>query len=417
VACVPFLVLGIWEFFFMPASLENISFYSHGSRCVGTFFGPAGVAPFPTVLLLHGIPGTEKNWALAYALRDAGWAVLVVHYRGCWGSGGTYSLPGIVDDIVAGVDYLTQRTDVDATHLAGVGLSLGGWGVVMAAARDPRLRAIVSLNPLVTPSAQPLDDDTFKRFAAPLMGITPAEVKQQWLALTPLTEVAGKLSDRPTLLLTGDADELFPPDHIQPLAEAMPFAEWKRIPDARHMFGDHRTVLIRSVIDFLTLTFSPLPPSEAKLQLSPAFLLRPPTESDHPRVLAILSDWWGGRDLSHLLPRLYFQHFNDTSFIVEKDGALAAFLIGFMSQSDPRVGYIHFVGVHPAHRQAGLGRVMYERFFALARARGAHEVHCVTSPVNAGSIAFHTKLGFSRSASIPDYDAPGDDRVAFKKKL
>jgi pimeloyl-ACP methyl ester carboxylesterase/predicted GNAT superfamily acetyltransferase len=397
----------------MLASLKIVALRSHGSRLVGTWFAPRGEGRRPTVLLLHGIPGVEKNWDLAYALREAGWNVLAFHYRGCWGSEGVYSLPGIVEDILAATDYLSEHPGVDLARLAGVGLSLGGWGVVMAAARDERLRAIVSMNPLVDPKAQPLDGGTFAEWAALLHGITPAETQAQWMALTPLTEVAHKLANRPTLLLTGDADELFPPEHIQPLAEAMPreAGEWKRIPGARHMFGEHRAVLIRAVMDWLTRAFSPLPP------LPQAFTLRSPTESDHARVLAVLSDWWGGRDLSHLLPRLYFQHFNDTSFIVEREGHLAAFLVGFMSQSRPGVGYIHFVGVHPEHRQAGLGRALYQRFFEVARARGAHEVHCITSPVNTSSIAYHIRMGFRPSEPIPDYDGPGDDRMAFKKTI
>jgi pimeloyl-ACP methyl ester carboxylesterase/ribosomal protein S18 acetylase RimI-like enzyme len=397
----------------MPASLDLVSFHSHGSRLLGYVFGPDGNGPFPTALLLHGIPGVEKNWDLAYALREAGWAVLLMHYRGCWGSEGHYSLPGIVDDIIAGIDYLSGRADVDMTRLAGVGLSLGGWGVVMAASRDARLRAVVALNPLVTPQTQPLNDDIFREFAEPLTGITPEEVKAQWLALTPLTEVAQKLAGRPTLLLTGDADEFFDVEHARPMAEAMPRDkfDWKRIPNARHMFSDHRAVLIRAVTDWLTRAFSPIPPYPH------TFAFRPPIESDHPRVLAVLAEWWNGRDLSHLLPRLYFQHYGDTSFIVEKEGELAAFLIGFMSQSDPCVAYIHFVGVHPKHRKAGLGRALYERFFELARARGAREAHCITAPVNTGSIAFHTRLGFALSNPIADYDGPGDERVVFKRKI
>jgi len=258
-----------------------------------------------------------------------------------------------------------------------------------------------------------------------LNGITPAEVQAQYLALTPLPQVAGKLAGRPTLLLTGDADELFPPSHIQPLADAMPFAEWRRIPGASHTFDDHRPVMVRTVIDWLTRAFSPLPPLPAGLTH------RAVNESDHARVMDVMVEWWGGRDIRGLLPRLFFQHFNDTSFIVEKpalseaegDGALVAFLIGFISQSEPRagtpfrVGYIHFAGVHPEHRRAGLGRALYERFFELARARGAREVLSITAPANTGSIAFHTQMGFVASGPIPDYDGPGDDRVAFKKRL
>jgi pimeloyl-ACP methyl ester carboxylesterase/ribosomal protein S18 acetylase RimI-like enzyme len=362
---------------------------------------------------LHGIPGVEKNYDLAYALRGAGWNVLAFHYRGCWGSEGNYSLPGIVDDIAAALDYLSAHPAVDTRRLAGVGLSLGGWGVVMAAARDreARLRAVVSMNPLVDPNTRPLADAEAADFVSMLNGITPADVQAQYLALTPLPLVAGKLAGRPTLLLTGDADELFPPSHIQPLADAMPFAEWRRIPGASHTFDDHRPVMVRMVIDWLTRAFSPIPP------LPHILTLRSPTESDHARVLTALSEWWGGRDLSQLLPRLFFQHFNDTGFIVEENGALVAFLIGFISQCDPRAAYIHFVGVHPAHRRAGLGRALYERFFELARARGAREVRCITAPVNASSIAFHTRLGFVASEPIRDYDGPGDDRVAFKKRI
>jgi pimeloyl-ACP methyl ester carboxylesterase/ribosomal protein S18 acetylase RimI-like enzyme len=401
----------------MPATLDGVILHSQGRRLLGSFFRPAADGPCPTVLLLHGIPGVEKNLDLAYALRDAGWNVLTFHYRGCWGSEGNYTLPGILDDISAALDYLSQHPAVDPRHLAGVGLSLGGWGVISAAARDERLRAIVSINPLVDGKARPLADKEAAEWASMLNGITPAEVQAQWAALTPLPQVAGKLAGRPTLLLTGDADELFDFNHQRPLAEAMPFAEWRRIPGASHTFNDHRTVMVRTVVDWLTRTFSPLSP------LPDGFTLRIPVESDHARVLAVLSDWWGGRDLSHLLPRLYFQHFNDTSFIVEKDGALAAFLIGFMSQSEPgagtpfRVGYIHFVGVHPEHRKAGLGRALYERFFEVARARGAREVHCITGPVNAGSIAFHTRMRFVASESIADYDGPEDNRVAFKKRI
>src|SRR3990172_7810725 len=300
----------------MSSSLDGVVLHSHGSRLMGAFFRAQADEPRPTALLLHGIPGVEKNYDLAYALRDAGWNVLTFHYRGCWGSEGNYSLPGIVDDIAAALDYLSAHPAVDTRCLAGVGLSLGGWGVVMAAARDreARLRAVVSMNPLVDPNTRPLADAEAADFASMLNGITPAEVQAQYLALTPLPQGAGKLAGRPTLLLTGDADELFPPSHIQPLADAMPFAEWRRIPNASHTFDDHRTMMVRTVIDWLTHAFSPLPP------LPDGFTLRAVNESDHARVMDVMVEWWGratreGRDIRSLLPRLFFQHFNYTSFI------------------------------------------------------------------------------------------------------
>ncbi len=56
---------------------------------------------------------------------------------------------------------------------------------------------------------------------------------------------------------------------------------------------------------------------------------------------------------------------------------------------------MHFCGVHPAWRRVGLGRDLYRRFCAGARARGRSVVCAVTAPVNTVSIAFHTGLGFT----------------------
>jgi ribosomal protein S18 acetylase RimI-like enzyme len=81
------------------------------------------------------------------------------------------------------------------------------------------------------------------------------------------------------------------------------------------------------------------------------------------------------------------------------------------------VGYIHFVGVHPEHRRVGLGRALYERFFELARARGAREVLSITAPANTGSIAFHARLGFVASEPLSDYAGAGDHRTTFRKEI
>ena len=49
---------------------------------------PAGAGRRPTVVLLHGLPGNEKNLDLAQAIRRAGWNVVTFNYRGSWGSPG-----------------------------------------------------------------------------------------------------------------------------------------------------------------------------------------------------------------------------------------------------------------------------------------------------------------------------------------
>jgi GNAT superfamily N-acetyltransferase len=122
---------------------------------------------------------------------------------------------------------------------------------------------------------------------------------------------------------------------------------------------------------------------------------RRPIPGDYERVMNVMVDWWGGRDLRSMLPQIFFEHFRGTSLVAEHEDELIGFLVGFPCPDHDGEAYIHFVGVHPAWRKAGLGRDLYRRFCGLARAQGRTVVRSVTAPVNKGSIAFHTALGFA----------------------
>ena len=147
-----------------------------------------------------------------------------------------------------------------------------------------------------------------------------------------------------------------------------------------------------------------------------AIQLRVATAADYDQIIAVVDQWWG-RPIGHALARVFLDHFHATSTIAESDGELAGFLIGFLSPSQPDAAYIHFVGVHPSLRGNGLARTLYERFFALARANGRTVVSAITAPQNSGSIAFHTAMGFTVSAPIPDYDGAGSPKVLFLRRL
>jgi ribosomal protein S18 acetylase RimI-like enzyme len=140
----------------------------------------------------------------------------------------------------------------------------------------------------------------------------------------------------------------------------------------------------------------------------------------------VINDWWDGRNMRDMLPKLFFIHFRQTSFVAESSGKIVGFLIGFLSQTFQDEAYIHFAGVHPDYRKMGLGRALYERFFEVSRNLGHTVVRCVTSPVNTGSIAFHLRMGFSIERSkttiegiylAKNYDGHGGDRVLFSKIL
>jgi ribosomal protein S18 acetylase RimI-like enzyme len=149
-----------------------------------------------------------------------------------------------------------------------------------------------------------------------------------------------------------------------------------------------------------------------------ALTIRPADPADYDRVIRVVDEWWGGRQMAEMLPRLFFDHFTDTCFVAEDDaGRLAGFIVGFLSQSKPREAYVHFVGVAPNERRQGLAQRLYERFFEAARAADRDVVHAVTSPVNVVSIAAHKAMGFEVVPGRSAYDGEGRDRVLFERRI
>jgi len=134
-----------------------------------------------------------------------------------------------------------------------------------------------------------------------------------------------------------------------------------------------------------------------------ALVWRPAEPWDAPAVAAAIDDWWPGKHMIHGVCPQLFQHMGDTCIIVEEEGAMIAFLVGFMSQRMPASGYVHYMGVRPGLRGQGLGREMYRRFAEMTRARGRSEIFAEVGAWNVDSIAFHEAVGFVLQ--------PGDDVV------
>lgn len=151
-------------------------------------------------------------------------------------------------------------------------------------------------------------------------------------------------------------------------------------------------------------------------------------EADYDAIASALQTWWtlegldtesAARERAALVPRLWLQHFTTTSLVAEVHGRLVGFLVGFLSQDRAEEAYVHFVGVAPDARRAGIARALYVRFFDVCRNAGRRRVRCVTSPGNTTSLDFHRALGFQIEGTKPksDYDGPGCARVTLVCEL
>ncbi|MFL5547975.1 MAG: alpha/beta hydrolase family protein, partial [Gemmatimonadales bacterium] len=129
----------------------ELSFQSHGSRLNGFFYLAQGGSPHPTVILLHGFPGNERNLDLAQSLRRAGMNVLYFDYRGSWGSAGAFSFAHTLEDVASAMEFVRSDSSVtafrvDPKRIILLGHSMGGWLALMRAAADSSIACSVALD-------------------------------------------------------------------------------------------------------------------------------------------------------------------------------------------------------------------------------------------------------------------------------
>lgn len=259
-----------------PAAMLPVTIPSGGARLFGVMYRPQGAGPHPALLLLHGFPGNERNFDLAQFFRRAGWSALVFHYRGAWGSDGDFAFQHVLEDTAAAVAWLRSdaaRTDyrVDASRLAVVGHSMGGWAALMTAAADSSLDTVASIAGWNIGMDMSMVDEGdvprqimlpfFNESAERLRGTSGAALLDEGLAHVDdwnLVNYAKSLAGRRLLLVAGDRDDGTPPPvHHTPLVYALERAGAKQLThtmiDSDHSFNDRRIALAQTVADWLVV--------------------------------------------------------------------------------------------------------------------------------------------------------------------
>jgi pimeloyl-ACP methyl ester carboxylesterase len=199
-----------------PARSEVLHIPSGGVLINGLAYIPAGAGPHPAVVLLHGLPGNEKNLDLAQAMRRAGWTVVTFNYRGSWGSPGAYSFSGNLEDARAVLAFVrgpenAARLQLDPKRLVIMGHSMGGWVTAVTAGKDDGLigAALISAADMsglrLAPSATRLQVAAGNMES--LAGVTAQSLADQFLTLGPddsFAAAAPGLAARSLLVLSGD---------------------------------------------------------------------------------------------------------------------------------------------------------------------------------------------------------------------
>ncbi|MBO0714752.1 MAG: alpha/beta fold hydrolase [Acidimicrobiales bacterium] len=237
----------------------------------GTIVGFLDRGQGPAVLLLHGFAANAGvNWersGVIGALADAGYRVLAADLRG-HGRSGTphqpeaYGAARFVDDATGLLDHLGLGA------AAIVGYSLGSRVAMLAAAADPRFRAVV-LGGAGARSMTDPDEQTAESLAAAMEAPRASEVSGRGRAFRSFAEATG--SDLvalaalqralpswpapvpagirvPVLVVAGTNDDLAGPPG--PLAERFPNGQAATVP-GNHMNAVTNRAFAEAVVGFL----------------------------------------------------------------------------------------------------------------------------------------------------------------------
>lgn len=208
-----------------PARMDVLHIPTGGVEINAIAYVASGAGPHPAVVLFHGLPGNEKNLDLAQAMRRAGWTVVAPNYRGSWGSPGTFSFKGNLDDARAVLAYVRDpanaaKLGIDAKRIVVMGHSMGGWVTSQVGGSDPDVAGAVLISAAdmgrlgAAPESQRLA--TARSNMETLAGVTPESMAQEiaTLGASSFAAAAPGLTKHPLLVLTSD-------DGLAPMAEAL----------------------------------------------------------------------------------------------------------------------------------------------------------------------------------------------------
>jgi hypothetical protein len=257
-----------------PPAINELTIPSGDDRMAALIYIANGPGPHPTVVMLHGFPGNEKNLDLAQAIRRSGFNIVFFHYRGAWGSEGTYSLLQIDDDALTVLSYLrqpevAQRLRVDVDKLSLLGHSMGGFGALSAGHLDDNVVCVGAMSPAnlgVYAAGINAEDPAIEGFKAYVDSIFvlrgfDGNVMTQQLTSVPIesldtTKFGPGLHGKSVFMVIGDQDRVTPAEAMfDPVVKA--YSEDKDI-RLQHLkiSGDHsyswsRIKLADVVVDWL----------------------------------------------------------------------------------------------------------------------------------------------------------------------
>lgn len=211
-----------------PAHVERlITFHSRGQPSFlleGVCHVPQRVEHAPVIILCHPQPVTSNMHdvllvALARRLADTGMVALRFNFRGVGKSQGQQT-DGRMEplDLAGAIDALLTQPGINPAKVCVVGHGFGANIALMYAPFDPRIRTVVAISLLLYRA----------------VGGFP------------------KTFERPKLFVTGELDEVCPPDKLEAFVEELKGPKgMKVITGARHLMRGHEEAAVSTMMKYI----------------------------------------------------------------------------------------------------------------------------------------------------------------------
>ena len=240
-----------------------------GSLTIRGYVFRTGTEVLPAIIICHGFMADQRS-VKHYAEFLAGLGMAAFTFDFCGGclkgkSDGRQSEMSVlteVEDLMAVIEYVRQRDDVDHEHISLIGFSQGGVVCALTAAKIPdRIERLILIYPaLCIPDDARRGRMMFAKFdpsnIPPVISHFPMKLGDVYakavINMNIYDEIRGY--DRPVLLIHGTRDEIVDISYSRKAREVYKQCEYLEIEGAGHMFSKGHDRIAMDALDKFILS-------------------------------------------------------------------------------------------------------------------------------------------------------------------
>lgn len=231
-----------------------------GQRVFALFHRAPGTGPKPTVLYIPGMDAVKEDYPSPFHddMTARGMNVIAMDGPGqgeALAAGVKIDLHNYQRAVTRVLDAFADEPSIDQSRIGCFGTSMGSYWSVIAAAEEPRIRALAGQMPnvgtkrIIFAEAQP----NFRRIYMHMTGVTDDAAFDALIPqMDAVLDAAAPKIRVPYLLVGGDLDELTPPDHMHAWFDRLDCPRELRIyRDAYHPMGEAVADAYPAIADWL----------------------------------------------------------------------------------------------------------------------------------------------------------------------